>query len=201
MESQKDVWNKIAPEWYEFKDEPGRGIMDFLEKQKGCILDLGAGTGRHLIKIKNGKMWLVDFSEEMLKYARKKAKENKIEAEFTLADSTNLPFKNNFFDSGVCVALLHCIETKEKREKTIKELFRVLKPNAKVKIAVWNKNSKRFKNSKKERFVNWRDKGSRYYYLYEPEEIYKEFEKVGFKIIEKFPLNLNIAFIAQKPKI
>jgi ubiquinone/menaquinone biosynthesis C-methylase UbiE len=200
IEDQKQVWDNIAPEWYEFKDEPGKGIIDFLKEQKGDILDLGAGTGRHLIKIKDGKMWLADFSEEMIKYAKEKAKKENIKAEFTVTESDKLPFKDNFFDAAICVALLHCVETSKKRNKTIKELFRVLKHGAKAKIAVWNKDSERFKKSSKERYVGWRDKGERYYYLYEAEEIYNDFEKAGFKIIKKFFPDRNITFVVKKIK-
>ncbi|MAH03495.1 hypothetical protein CMI39_01770 [Candidatus Pacearchaeota archaeon] len=200
MVSQKQVWSNIAEEWYEFKSEPSEYILDFLKKQKGNVLDLGSGAGRHLVKIKNGKMYLVDFSKEMIKLAKKRAKEKNITAEFIVASSDKLPFKDNFFDSAICASHLHCIKGDKKREKAIKELFRVLKPRAYAKITVWNKNTKRFKNSSKERYVKWRDKGPRYYYLYEPKEIYKLFESIGFKITEKFTPDRNIAFIVRKPQ-
>jgi len=99
MNSQKQVWNNIAPEWYRFKKNPGRGVEDFLKKQKGKVLDLGSGAGRHLLKVK-AKLYLVDFSEEMIKFAKKKAKKEKINAEFFVADATKLPFKDNYFEKN-----------------------------------------------------------------------------------------------------
>ncbi|MDP7520640.1 MAG: class I SAM-dependent methyltransferase [Candidatus Pacearchaeota archaeon] len=198
--NQKQVWNNIAEEWYEFKNEPSEFIIDFLKKQKGNVLDLGGGAGRFLINIKGGKMYLTDFSKEMIQLAKRRAKENNITAEFAIASSDKLPFKDNFFDAAICASHLHCIKGDKKREKVVKELFRVLKPNSYAKITVWNKNTKRFKNSPKERYVKWRDKGSRYYYLYEPKEIYKLFESIGFKIKEKFIPDRNIAFIVRKPR-
>ncbi|MBI2044661.1 class I SAM-dependent methyltransferase [Candidatus Pacearchaeota archaeon] len=199
MENQKQVWNNIAQEWSEFKDEPAEGIVDFLKGQKGNILDLGSGSGRHLVKIKNGEIWLVDFSENMIKHAREKSEKLKINAKLFVSDACELPFGDNFFDGAICISLLHCIETQEKRGKVVEELFRVLKSKAKTKISVWNKDSKRFKKSKKEIHVGWIDKGKRYYYLYEPEEIYALFEKAGFNIIEKVPPERNIIFIVEKP--
>tara|TARA_Y100000034_G_scaffold41320_2_gene50850 strand:- start:11129 stop:11725 length:597 start_codon:yes stop_codon:yes gene_type:complete len=198
MVSQKQVWNNIAEEWYEFKDEPSEYILDFLKKQKGNVLDLGSGAGRHLTKIKNGKMYLVDFSYEMIKFAKKCAKEKNIIAEFAIASSNKLPFKDNFFDAAICASHLHCIKEEKSRKKAIQELFRVLKKGSYAKITVWNKNTKRFKNSQKERYVKWRDKGPRYYYLYEPKEIYELFESIGFKITKKFTPDRNIAFIVKK---
>jgi len=196
--NQKKVWDNIAPEWAEFKTRPTEHTIEFLKKQIGNVLDLGSGAGRHLQKIKSGKMYLVDFSEEMIKFAKKNAKQKKIPAEFLVSDLTKLPFKDNFFDATICIASLHCVEGEENREKVVKELFRVLKKNAKAEIGVWNKNSKRFKNSPKEKLVGWREKGKRYYYLYDEKEVHKLFKKIGFKIISTHNSEMMINFIVQK---
>lgn len=197
MSSQHNIWNAIAPEWYEYKTHPSKEVESFLKNKKGKILDLGSGAGRHLIKTK-GKFYLVDFSEEMIKLAKKKAKKENIDAEFAVADATKLPFEDNFFDYAICIALLHCLETPKEREQAVKELYRVLKPKAQAKIAVWNINSKRFKNSPKEKYIAWTDKGKRFYYLFEEKEIHDLFKKVGFKIKEKFQSDVNVVFTAEK---
>ena len=67
---QKKLWDNIAPEWTKFKTRPIEHTKEFLKKQTGNVLDLGSGAGRHLQKIKNGKMYLVDFSKEMIKHAK-----------------------------------------------------------------------------------------------------------------------------------
>ncbi|MBU2562453.1 MAG: class I SAM-dependent methyltransferase [Nanoarchaeota archaeon] len=200
MKKQQEIWDNIAEEWCEFKTEPAWNTLDFLKKQKGNILDLGSGSGRHLIKIKNGKMWLVDFSEKMIKLAKEKAKQQNIKAEFEVTDLTKLPFKKSFFDSAIWIDSIHCIPEEKNREKAIQELFRVLKPEAKALITVWNKDSKRFKNSPKEKYIKWRDKGARYYYLFDEKEIHQIFEKNGFNILEKFTPSRKISFIIKKPK-
>jgi len=114
---QQKVWDKIAPEWYEFKTKPAEHTLKFLKNKTGKVLDLGSGAGRHLIKIKNTEMYLVDFSKEMIKFAKKKAKEKKIKAKFFVAPMTKLPFENNFFNSTICISSLHCIKGKRNREK------------------------------------------------------------------------------------
>ncbi len=229
--NQQEIWDNIAPEWHEFKTKPAKHTIEFLKKASGNVLDLGSGSGRHLVNIKNGKMYLVDFSEEMLKLAKAKignfcitlitshkakignfcinsslgksqikakSKKEKINAEFIQANLWELPFKNNFFDYAICISSLHCIESAENRKKAIKELYRVLKPEALAEIGVWNKNSKRFKNLKgKEKYVSWRDKGKRYYYLYEEKEIHEQFKKAGFKIISTHNSEMMINFVAQ----
>lgn len=196
--NQKQVWNNIAEEWYNFKTNPAEHVLDFLKDKKGNVLDLGSGAGRHLTKIKNGKMYLVDFSRKMIELAKQRAKEKKIEAEFSVASLTKLPFEDNFFDSAIAIAVFHCIKGKANREKATKELFRVLKSGAKAEIAVWNKDSRRFKNSPKERIVKWRDRGGRYYYLFDAEEIYKLFKDAGFKIFSKEEPERSITFVVKK---
>jgi len=197
--NQHQVWNAIAPEWNEFKINPAHHVEEFLKGKKGNILDLGSGSGRHLQKIPKGKMYLVDFSEKMIELAKEKAKKKKIDAEFVVAELGKLPFEKDFFDSAIFIAALHCIEGEANRKKAVKELFRVLKKGAQVEVGVWNKNSKKFHNAKsKERFVKWRDKGSRYYYLYDADEIYKLFEKAGFKIVFKEAPKQMIIFVAEK---
>jgi len=198
MNQQQKVWNNIAPEWHEFKTTPAKKTIEFLKKQTGKVLDLGSGSGRNLTKIKNGKMYLIDFSDEMVKLGKKRAKQKKISAEFFISNVTKLPFEDNFFNSAICICVLHCIEGKKNREKTIQELYRVLKPKAQALIGVWNVNSKRFKNSKKEKLINWRDKGKRYYYLFEEKEVHDLFKRTGFKILSTHNSEMMINFIVEK---
>ena len=140
MKGQEEIWNNIAEEWNEFRTKPLKPTLEFLKKSNKKVLDLGSGSGRHLVNIKNGKMYLVDFSEKMLKLAKEKAKKAKIKADFIKSNLTQIPFKDNFFDFAICISALHCVRGEKNREKTIKELYRVLKPNSKAEIAVWDKN-------------------------------------------------------------
>ncbi|MFW6283570.1 MAG: class I SAM-dependent methyltransferase [Minisyncoccales bacterium] len=201
--NQKEVWNNIAEEWHEFRVKSnvkqGKHVEEFLKNKKGKILDLGSGSGNHLRNIKEGKMYLVDFSEKMISLAKEKANQENIEAEFFVSDVTNLPFEDNFFDYSIVESSLHCLN-KKKQKETVKELFRVLKPKGKAEISVWNKNSKRFKNSDKEKYIGWRDKGKRYYYLSTPDEVYNLFENQGFEITSKEENpNRMIIFTVKKP--
>src|SRR3990167_4991834 len=108
MESQEKIWNKIAPEWHMFKSVPTEHTTEFLKKTSGKVLDLGSGSGRHLFKIKNGEMFLIDFSKEMLKLAKKKALQFKIKAHFKKSNLWETDFQDEFFDYAICVSALHC---------------------------------------------------------------------------------------------
>jgi len=202
--NQQKVWNNIAEEWYEFKQDSDPETLKFIKSCKGKILDLGCATGRHFIKQtgKNLIFYAVDFSPKMIQFAKKKAKKLNIKKEniyFFVEEATKLPFKNNFFDCAIAIAVLHCIKGKANRKKTLKELFRVLKPNTKARISVWNKESKRFKNASKEKIIKWRNKGERYYYLYNEKELVNEVKNIGFKI-KSIKTGINISLIVQKPK-
>lgn len=195
---QKEVWENIAEEWHEFKKLPALHTTEFLKKQSGKVLDLGSGSGRHLMKIKKGEMYLQDFSEKMIELAKQKGKKEKIKAEFAVSEMTKIPYEDNFFDGAICISALHCVKGEKNRIKTIKELHRTLKPKAQAFIGVWNRESKRFKNSPKEKEIGWRDKGKRYYYLYTEKEIHDQFKKAKFKIISTCNSEMMIRFIVEK---
>ena len=143
-------------------------------------------------------MYLVDFSEKMIELAQKKAKKLKIPAEFFVADITKLPFQNNFFDYSICISAIHCLKPKY-HKKAVQELYRVMKKGSKSLVGVWNFNSKRFNQKKgKEKLVGWRNKGKRYYYLFEEKEIHNLFKKSGFKILSSHNSEMMINFIVEK---
>ena len=197
--NQEKVWNSIAPFWDMYKKD-GFGSRDKLiesfVKSSDNILDLGCGTGRNFIK--NGKWYGVDFSENMLEFAGKK----EIAIELKKSNLWDIPYEDEFFDKVICIAALHCVEFARNRNKTIKEIYRVLKKNGRVIITVWNKDSKRWKNKPKEKLVSWSlgdKKAKRFYYLYGFEELKSDLEKVGFRVLKhSHPLARNIVFMLEK---
>jgi ubiquinone/menaquinone biosynthesis C-methylase UbiE len=199
QQTQQQIWDNIAKEWHKFKDLPSEFSKDFLKHASGNVLDLGSGSGRHLTKIKKGKMYLVDFSENMIKLAKNKAKKLKIPGEFIVSDiSKKLPFENNFFDYAICISTLHCLKPKY-HENAVKEIYRIMKPKSKTLIGVWNFNSKRFNQKNgKEKMIKWTDKGERYYYLFEEKEVHDLFKKAGFKVISSHNSEMMINFLVEK---
>ncbi|NCN86257.1 class I SAM-dependent methyltransferase [archaeon] len=201
IENQEKLWDRIAPEWNEYKQIPSVGSSEFVKNVKGNLLDLGSGSGRHLQKI-NGSYYLQDISSEMLKLASKKATELGIKHETIHSSMNTIPKEDDFFDAAICISALHSVEGKENRLRAISELYRVLKIGGKAFIGVWNKESKRFKRQTKrgetEKLVGWQDKGKRYYYLHGEEEIHNQFKEVGFKIISTHNSEQMINFIVEK---
>ncbi len=186
--NQEQVWDEIAKVWKGYRCHPLPEVTDFLKRKQGRILDLCCGSGRNFIKIK-GNFYGVDFSKEMLKYAKEKADKLGIEAFIEKSNADTLPFEDNFFDAAVFIDALHCIETKELREKALHELFRVLKPGCEAIISVWDKEQDRFKEAGKEIELSWKINEkvcNRYYYLYDKKEILDLLKLVGFEIQQIF---------------
>jgi tRNA (uracil-5-)-methyltransferase TRM9 len=203
QENQEKVWDKIAQEWHEFKKSPSESATEFLNNSRGKVLDFGSGSGRNLLNLKSSKereLYLLDFSKEMLDKAEQRAKSLGLEIKTIKSPLEKTPFENNSFDSVVCVAALHCVETSEAREAAVEEIFRILKPRGEAEIEVWNKDSGRFKNAPKEKFISWRDKGKRFYYLYTKNEVFELFKSKGFEIKQELEHKVNIVFIVKKPK-
>jgi len=217
--TQEQVWDKIAPLWNRDKkvpfgdDDKGNIFDGFLSKDDSKVLDLGCGSGRNFTSIVNsgfnGELYGVDFSGEMLKLAKENAKKLKIKINLLKSDASKLEFEDNFFDKIICIATIHCIKTKKERNNTIKEMHRVLKSKGKLLITTWNKDSERWKNKPKEKYVSWNlqeggdnikeGKVWRHYYLYSQDELASDLEKAGFKILKKNnPLARNIVIIAEK---
>ena len=198
--NQQQVWEKIAKPWQKFRNKPFPIVIEFLKNKTGKILDLGCGSGRHFLKLKNLKIYGVDFSDEMLKLAEKHAKQKNLNIILKKAFSERLPFEDNFFDSAIFIATLHCIRTASARKKALQELFRVLKLKANALITVWSKNQKRVKNKPKECFIPWTVNGKkykRYTYIYDKEELEALLKKIGFRIVKSWE-DKNINVVVEK---
>jgi len=180
---QKEIWNKIADSWMNFRDEPVKFAQDYIKTKKGRFLDFGCGSGRNLCKIEGLEIYGTDFSEKQIEHARDKSKKIGIKADLRVADCCNLPFEDNFFDSAMCISVIHCIKGREKRLKAMKELQRVLKPGSEALISVWRK----VKGRKKDEEVTWNldgEKVKRYYHFYNNEEFLEDLNEAGFEIVK-----------------
>jgi len=200
MNNQQKVWKNIAEDWNKFRVKTVEEVKEFLKNKKGNVLDLGCGTGRNFVRIQ-GTIYGVDFSEEMIKYARTNAEKKQIKTKFLVSSLGKLNLEDDFFDSVIYIAALHCIVSKEERENSLRELLRVLKPNAEALITVWSKNHPKLMKHPKDATISWKTKTKklhRYYYLYEKEELEGLLKSVGFEIILIKEDSKNIIVLVKK---
>jgi ubiquinone/menaquinone biosynthesis C-methylase UbiE len=114
-------------------------ILDLYLKEKGKILDLGCGTGRHLLNFaqKGFKVVGVDLSFYMLK----KAKEKDKNLNLVQGDICNLKiFKDESFHYSICMySTLGMIKGNSNRESILKEVGRILKRKGIFILHVYNR--------------------------------------------------------------
>ncbi len=186
---QLRVWNAIAKPWKTYIVKKIPIVEEFLKNKKGKVIDLGCGTGRNMILNSNISYYGVDFSEEQLKQAKDYIKKNKINAKIYKLYAYDLSrFYDNYFDYGLFMSTLHCLENEYQRLRALKEFYRVLKPNAIALISVWNSKDKRFKHVDYhgDIYMSWSEDNIPYmrsYYLYHKEELMRLIKSVGFKIL------------------
>lgn len=139
-------WN---PEEYDaWYQTPLGSLSDRLEKelvfslidvrQGEKALDVGCGTGNYTIELarQGAEVFGIDSSEEMLTWARRKARRNGIEISFQVADAQRLPFPEHSFDLIVSNGLLCFLK---EPERALVEMNRVLKPGGVLVVGVLNK--------------------------------------------------------------
>lgn len=183
--NQRHVWNVLASPWKAYRKRVWPETKQFLESRSGLILDLGCGSGRNFEQVKDRIVGL-DFSENMLKFAKQCKKERNIDAGLVCGNLTSLPFEDETFDAAICISTLQCIEGKQNRKKALKELHRAMKKNGELLISCWNRDQQRFRG-KREDFIPWSFEGKklmRYYYLFGQKELQKLLESAGFEIME-----------------
>lgn len=128
MAGEKESWNNLAKGYAE-KHGFGKGsigyenkiINDFISVRKPMIvIDVGCGTGRHVRYLKSIGFNVIgiDFSEEMLKEARKIGKD-----EYIMADCNELPLASESIDCCICMG--NSIGSFSNPEKALIEMLRV----------------------------------------------------------------------------
>jgi len=194
MATTKDTFNQVAPGWYNFRhwSRFGNELERLAHKwQQGKLLNIGCAHGPDFLPFKQSfDLYGVDFSTEMLRFARKYAQKFNLVVNLSLADVGYLPYGDETFDWAISVATYHHIRGKENRQAALNELRRVLKPGGEAFITVWNRRRPRFWFGSKEVEVPWRTKGKtlhRYYYLFSYSELEKLVKEAGFEVVKSFP--------------
>lgn len=143
-DSSTECWNKLGIEWI---DKAQNGdfrmyyimpntlrLMGDVKGQK--VLDLGCGEGgysRELAK-KGAIVTSIDCTQACIDYAISKADNENLEIEHYIRNSNNLSgIENGIFDKILCSMMLMDVED---MIGTIKEVYRVLKPDGQVFISI-----------------------------------------------------------------
>jgi len=182
-------------------------------KNNDNLVDLGCGNGRlfpFLHKHRKIQYLGIDNNKKLLE----KAKKNHPEAKFSEGDLLKTGCESDSIDVVTAIASFHHLPSKELREKSLKEINRILKNNGILIITVWNLFQKKYKKyiwkarlqhilslgkyDWRDTLIPWGKSGvKRYYYAFTIKELKKLLINAGFTILlEK--KDRNIVIICKK---
>lgn len=99
------------------------------------VLDIGCGTGSLVILIKqsyaNADVIGMDGDQQILEIARAKCQNQKLEIQFDQGMSFGLPYPDESFDVVCTSMMLHHL-TKDDKQATAMEMYRVLRPGGQL---------------------------------------------------------------------
>lgn len=143
--------------------------------------DIGCGNGKNMMYRKDLKFIGIDFCKKFIDICNEK------ELECYQADVRNTIFENNYFDNTISIAVIHHLDSRDKRINAINEMFRITKTGGTLFIYVWAleqpENSRR-KFNRQDEMVPYKVKGNtyyRFYHLYRFGDLEKELESTDYK--------------------
>ncbi|MFH1610913.1 MAG: class I SAM-dependent methyltransferase [Patescibacteria group bacterium] len=139
--------NSVVADNYEAMLEKRKGLCSFdtqyLEeniKKNDKILDLGCGTGRHVLKFCDmAKITGIDISEKMIKIAREKIKDKAKLIVGNILETKNL-VNSKFNIVLMMYHTLGSIDSLEDRKKIFSQVYNLLKENGRLILHVHNRN-------------------------------------------------------------
>lgn len=142
------TWDKFYNDHGRFYLLPHPAIPEFIEKLRGIaaikILDLGCGSGRHLIALaeKGYDVEGVDFSPVAVRVANEWLESRDLPGKAVIADLHEKlqAYKNNEFDAIIAINSLN-YQSSDSFLKSIKEVNRLLKTGGLVLIVLPSKES------------------------------------------------------------
>ena len=120
-------------------------LIEQAEIQPGMrVMDLGCGTGTLAIMAKraqpNAEVVGLDADPEMLKMAYTKKDQENLDVKFDVGFTNDLPYPDASFDRVLSSIMIHHLKTPDK-EKTAREIYRVLKPGGQLHVIDFGKPS------------------------------------------------------------
>ncbi len=138
---------KYTPDYFQEIEEYRYRMEGFIHQfaqftrfrsKKVLEVGIGAGTDHVQFARAGAELFGVDITDEAIDMANKRLAMEGLFSKITRADAENLPFESNFFDLVYSWGVLH--HTPD-TDKSLAEVYRVCKPNGKVCIMLYHRNS------------------------------------------------------------
>ena len=199
------VYNQIAPYFDSTRGYLWSWIRDFIATipDHSRVIDLGCGNGRNLEACVEENRGLIVTGLDQCRGLVEICQSKKCPA--VIGDICQLPFQDSSVDVIMMIASFHHLASPERRERCLRECFRVATPNARMVISVWSRNqpakTRRVFDHYGDHIVPWTQPGRkkrdgisgreettyyRYYYLFRIPELVSLCQMVGFRVDRQF---------------
>lgn len=161
----KNQYNQIAKSFSKTRYKKWDCVIKFLKdiKPSDKVLELGCGNGKNIYDIKDQSLG-VDICPELCNICKEKG--------IKVIESDILNFNTDQkFDYILCIAVIHHLNKHDDRIKLIRKIKSLLKENGKAIITCWNTNEIRYNFNHGDNMVKF-GQINRYYYIFEPNELY-----------------------------
>src|SRR5437762_14092061 len=112
---------------------PQKALIDLADQITGSVLDAGCGTGENALFFasRGHKVTGIDFLEEPIRRAKRKASERGLTSTFFVMDALALKDLPEVFDTVIDSGLFH-VFSDEDRKRYVEGLATVLKPGGRL---------------------------------------------------------------------
>lgn len=184
----KNVYENIAISFDKTRYRSWSTVERILDTFKKDTLngDIGCGNGKNMLYRNDLKFIGIDFCNKFIEICKDK------NLECYQSDIRNTIFKDNYFDNTISIAVIHHLDSTQKRIEAINEMFRITKTGGTLFIYVWalkQPEQSRRKFEKQDEMVPFKIKNKtfyRYYHLYKNNELEQELKgtKYNYTILE-----------------
>ncbi len=138
METNKKAWDEVFKEhgrvFNNVHPDVAQLAQDLQPSQRKRILDLGSGSGRHIVYLASQgfDVYGFDYAQKGLDMTREWLDKERLSATLQQGDMTQpLQYDTDFFDAVISIQVIHHARL-ETIEDIIRELARVLKPEGEI---------------------------------------------------------------------
>ena len=148
-----EVYEKIAPHFSHTRYKPWPKVVEFLSSlpKFSVVGDVGCGNGKYLSSVQDLITIGTDRSFNLSKIAFDKNPKSNL----FVADSLELPLKDNCLDAAISIAVIHHFSNDKMRLKAIKEIKRCVKVGGSFLIYVWALEQEDGKFKDQDNLVAW----------------------------------------------